>query len=203
MADLVVTDRHIRHAAIRAPVRLILRGQKNGKTSLAEPTPTVLQHIAFEKNTFRILQFKVIFHYERPAGNTAYKARLSLLPDQGLEEMIASDLNVCRRSSAGTSAKQNVFARAFQKIVQDLIRTTGTVPTAASNCLRVCARPGRGNTMEVRKIRIDHCKVCGPIQMHAPPGLILRVAVQPNPINYNLCRGVSLFGCLHRQERTY
>src|SRR5439155_21985464 len=122
-----------------------------------------------------ILQFKVIFHDERPAGNTAYKARLSLLPDQVLEEMIASDLNICWRSRTGTSAKQNVFARAFQKIVQDLIRTTGTVPTAASNCLRVCAGTGRGNTMKVRKIRIDDCKVSGPIQMHAPPGRLLGV----------------------------
>src|SRR5438093_6930670 len=128
MADLVVADYHIRHSAIRAPVRLILGGQKNGKTGLAEAAPTVLQHIAFEKNTLCILQFKVIFYYERPAGNTGYKARLSLLPDQWLEEMIATDLNICRRSRSRTSAKQDVFARSFQKIVQDLIRATGILP---------------------------------------------------------------------------
>src|SRR5437879_6121392 len=111
MADHAVANRHIRDRASRAdvelPNRLIFWGQQDREALLRETTPAILQNVCLEQNAHPTLQFEEILDDKRIAIAAADKAGLSSHPGHRLEQVVASDLDVCWGRSRSTTAEQN------------------------------------------------------------------------------------------------
>src|SRR5438309_4345222 len=195
MTHLVIADRDIGYSALGAFVRLVHRCKENRKTCLREASPNVLQHIPFEENALRVLQFKMVFYDERITIGTANKTRLIWFPVHRLEQMIVSDFYIGGSGSSWITSEEDVFTGSLQEVVNNLIWATRCISSTTIYRLRICARTCPGDTVEITEIRVNYCHVAGSAEVQPALGLILCSPVHPNAIEYKVVRG-RLFGRL-------
>src|SRR5580704_7135456 len=142
MEDVRVSDGHVRDLTDRTDVAfswsvLVLGSQKYGMARLAETSPDVLHQIVLGQHTHGILEFHVVLDNKRIAFAPTLKRRVPRHPLPGLEEVIEMDGDVGRSRRRCCTAEHNGFARGFQEVVFDFIRTILVVPRTAAHRVRV------------------------------------------------------------------
>src|SRR5581483_6429181 len=152
--DAVVTDGHVRDPAQGTALRLVLGREQDGVAVLTESAPAVFEKVPLDQHSLSVLQFEQVLHNERMAVAAAGKPRLSSPPDQGFEEVVAPHLDVGWRGGSRTAAEENIFARRFQEIIDDLEWPARSVPSAAAQYLRVGARPNPRRAVKIGKKRV-------------------------------------------------
>ena len=87
------------------------------------------------------------------------ETRRPLHPDQRLEEVIASNLDVFGCASGFASTENDVLSTSFEEVIDDFVGAHGLVAQATRDRLRIAAGTGHRNTVKVTEERIDHCKI--------------------------------------------
>ncbi len=72
----------------------------------------------------------------------------------------------------------------FEKVVSDFVRPHWLIAKATGDRLRVGARAGPGNAVEIGKVRIYYSDISARTQEDAARGFILRCAMHPYTIKY-------------------
>src|SRR4029077_15414244 len=126
MADSVVANGHVGNLANGADVGtiwgvLVLGGEKNRKSMLAESSPSIFQHIPLKQNPLGVLQFEVVFDHERVAFGTTDEAGGAGHPLPRFEEMVAPNLDVGGSGSGRAAAEENALARGLEEVIDDLV----------------------------------------------------------------------------------
>src|SRR5437762_3215569 len=183
VTDRDIANRHIRHLASWANVlgteRLILGSQQNRGAGLGEATPGVFEDVRFEQDPLSILKFKVVLHNEGIAVGPSDIPRLTFHPDDGLEHVIAPNLDVGRGHRGGTASKENAFARGLEEVIDNLEGSCGLVAATSCDRLGICARPRNRYAMEIGEVGIDHPNIGYATEHEATLGFILCCSVNP------------------------
>ena len=140
-----------------------------------------------------VFKFEEIFYDKRVAAGAAHKTCLAAHPGERLEEVIAADLNISRGECGFGAAKQDILSRSLQKIVDDFVGTHGIVTYAAPNRRRICACTGYCGAVQVGKERIDDGDMRAAAESDAFIGVILRRAMQPHAVEYEVIGGSAGF----------
>src|SRR5438094_873932 len=181
--DAVIANGHVRDAAQRTDVwALILWRQQDGESILTEASPGVFHHIAFQQNSLSIFQFKVILHDERVTIASSYEIGLFRLPVHRPEHVIAPQLDIGGDQRRWSTAKDNVFRRCLEKIIDDLVGPHRIIPVAAADGLRIGAGAGLRDAVEVGEERIYNRNVGTASQLDTPGSFLLSESMDPHAI---------------------
>src|SRR5690349_11165898 len=116
----------------------------------------------------------MILDDERMARHATNKTRLIRMPDKGLKQIVTSNFDIRWRDGCGAASEENIFPRCFQKVVFNLVRSVCNIASGAAEGLRIGARPGHRNAVEVGKKRVDHGDITHVVEGQAARGFVLR-----------------------------
>src|SRR6266436_7100166 len=147
MRNVYIADRDVGHLTQRTNVSaawgvLVLGGEQNSVTGLAEATPAIFHKILLDQHANRILQLQVILDDEGIAVRSADEAGVAFHPLPRFPEVIVQDLDVGGGASGGSAAKHDGVARGFQEVVLDLEGAIMGVADASGDRMRVGTRSG-------------------------------------------------------------
>ena len=193
MAYDAFSDRNVGHEATGAniffPVSLVLGRQQNREAGLGESAPVVFEEIVFKQHALSILKFKEILHNKRAAISATNESGLPLHPGDGLKQVVMANFDITRVSGGLATSQEDAFAGSFEEVVDDLEWAHGVFAEPASDGLGVYTRSRFRHTVEVGKIRIDHCHVAEMAEHDASHGLVMRSSVNPHAVEDNVISG--------------
>src|SRR5207244_9315146 len=158
----------------------IIRGEQDGESLLAESSPAVLHHIAFQQHTFGVFQCGIILNDEGVPVAATNELAMPWHPVHWPEQMVVPDFDICCGQSCGTAAEDDIFSRRLQKIVDDLVRTHRLVPISSGNRLRVSAGSAHGNAVKISKERIHYRNVGSFPKVNAASYYLLHKHMDPH-----------------------
>src|SRR5215469_8430007 len=125
------------------------------------------------------------------AAFAAHKSGLPELPDHRLKYVITANLDVGGSGGRLSSAQHDVFARSFQKVVHNLVRTTGQVSDASADGVCIGARTDDGCTVKVVQVGIDDRGMGHSRQVHRHGGVIQGRTVDPQAVQNDVIGGIA------------
>src|SRR6266851_1961157 len=121
MRDVYIADRDVGHLTERTNVSaarsvLVLGGEQNAVTGLAEATPAIFHEIRLDEHANRILQLQVILDDEGIAVRSADEAGVAFHPLPRFPEVIVQDLDVGGGEVAAPQPNMTASPEACRKL---------------------------------------------------------------------------------------
>jgi len=185
VTDGVIAECDVGYRA-NCAVTIVLGGRDDGETGLRKSSSSIFHDVAFDQNTLHILKFQMILDHKLDSDETGLAGQ----PDHGLEEMVASNLDVGWSLRGSTAAEDDAFSGRFQKVVYDLVGSIGNRAISSCHRLRIRALP-HGVAVEVGEIGIDDRDRRTAVQQDSTRRFIVRESVKPYPVEDDVVESAS------------